>query len=62
MLPGQLTGRITLNKLNKVFENARNDEERNLIIKCRYAYTVYLIIFYLFIAVVLIVVVGILKR
>jgi len=61
-LPGQITGRITLNKLNKVLENAVAEEDRHLIKKCKYAYTVYLTFFYLFLAVVLVLIFGRLKR
>ena len=61
-LPGLVTGRITLNKLNKALDYPIGEEDKSLIKKCKYAYTVYLGFFYLFFAVVLILIVSILKR
>ena len=61
-LPGQITGRITLQKLNKVLAAAATEDDRTLIKNCKYAYTVYLLFFYLFIAVILVFIVAVLKR
>jgi hypothetical protein len=61
-MPGQLKGRITLNKLNIIFNNATNDEEKNLVNKCRRAYTTYLIFFYFLLAMLVFLIIGLIKR
>lgn len=61
-LPGQITGRITLKKLSNAFEYTTNEDDKNLIKKCKYAYTIYLVFFYVFIAMVTIFIVSILKQ
>ena len=61
-LPGQLAGRITLSKLNAALGSAISQEDKNLIKRCKYVYTIYLVIFYLFIIGVLIPIFSVLKR